>query len=74
MRTPRFFTAPSDCETMLLTNINNSDAVVSIGKDNQFLNAIKLFKESIQDSCKREKIYEDILCTARLVEELRKKG
>ena len=74
VRTPRIFTAPADCETMLLTNINNSDAVVSIGKDNQFLNAIKLFKESIHDYFKREKIYEDILCTARLVEELRKKG
>ncbi len=74
IRAPRIFTAPADCETMILTNIDNSDAVISIGKDNQFFNAIKLFRELIKDSDKREKMYEEVICTANLVEEIRTKG
>lgn len=74
IRAPRIFTAPADCETTLLTNIDNSDAVISIGKDNQFFNALRVFNELIKDSGKRQEVYEDIICTAKLVEELRMKG
>lgn len=74
IRAPRIFTAPCDYETEVLANIDNSSIVISVGKDDQFWNAINVYNELVVDENKREKVYEDLVCVAEVVEEIRMKG
>lgn len=74
IRAPRIFTAPPDCEAEVSANIDNSSIVIPIGKDNQFFNSISMYKKLIMDASKREKVYEDLVCTAKIAEEIRVKG
>lgn len=74
IRAPRIFTAPCDYETEMLVNIDNSSIVLPVGKDNQFFNSINAYKKLITDVNRREKTYEDLVCTAKIVEEIRRKG
>lgn len=74
IRAPRIFTAPPDYEAEVSANIDNSSIVIPIGKDNQFFNSISMYKKLIMDTGKREKVYEDLVCTAKIAEEIRMKG
>lgn len=74
IKAPRIFTAPPDYNAELLTNIDNQDLLVPIGKDNQFFNSLMMYKSLIIDAGKREKVYEDLICTAKIVEDIKRKG
>lgn len=55
-------------------NINNEEGKIVVGQDNQFLNAICKYKTLlINDECRSE-IYDEIVWTAELMENIRERG
>lgn len=74
IRVPRIFTAPIDYVTEIFMNINNEEGKIVVGQDNQFLNAICKYKTLlINDECRSE-IYDEIVWTAELMENIRERG
>lgn len=74
IRMPKVFTAPPDYGTELFANIGNHQITIPVGRDNQFLNAIKMFQELIIDADKREKKYKEMIRTAELIEAIKTRG
>lgn len=74
IRAPRIFTAPPDYETKVLADIDNSSFAIPIGKDNQFLNSIHMYRKLVKDAGKREAAFEKLICSAKIVDAIRMRG
>lgn len=64
---PRVFTAPAEYEPELLLTINGNQIIIKIPKDNQFLNSIRFFYDTIIDESIRQRRLEEIIKQAFLV-------
>lgn len=71
LKAPRIFTAPKDYTVEILTNIENQEGKIVVGRDDQFLNAIHAYKDLIKNSEGRTRIYSDIIHTAELIDRIR---
>lgn len=67
---PRIFTAPPDFNVKLYLNINNQESTVEIGIDDQFLNSIEYFYNTIINEDERRCNYAAILQQSRLIESI----
>ena len=68
MRAPKIFTAPAEYAADIVMNVENRDMKIVIEKEDQFLNAIKKFRELIEDKSSREEMYNEIMQTAALID------
>ena len=71
LRAPRIFTAPKDYVVEISTNIQNQESKIIVGKDDQFLNAIHVYKDMIRNKERRKKVYSDIIHTAKLLDQVK---
>lgn len=73
LETPRFFTAPPDCEPVI--NLISSDGQIEkvvVHKDDTFQKSILYFEECIKNNIERKHIYNCIEKQAEYVQEFRK--
>ncbi len=72
LRAPKIFTAPAEYAADIVMNVENRDMKIVIEKEDQFLNAIKKFRELIEDKSSREEMYNEIMQTAALIDKVRR--
>ena len=68
IQTDRIFTAPDNLNPILKVTHNGEQKNIELESDSHFRKSIQEFYKAINDKTKREKIYEDILLQASLVQ------
>ncbi len=67
----RIFTAPPEYEPRINIETNDEKSEIVLEADSHFVHSIEAFLDEINDSNKREKMYNDILLQARLVQQIK---
>lgn len=67
---PRIFTPPADLETQIIIK-GQTETIVKVEPDDQFMHAIEFFGSCMKDSEKRKSAQDKIIAQARLLEEAR---
>lgn len=70
--TNRIFTAPPNLEPIVTIEVNGERQEIKLPSDKHFSNSIKIFYKATQDSDIRNKMYEDLLMQATLVDTVMK--
>lgn len=69
--TGRIFTAPAGFKPTVTVNIGGEEKTVELSADNSFLKSIGRFAASIEDTEKREEMFEDIINQAQIIEQIK---
>ena len=72
--TNRIFTAPDNYEPIVYIETNDGTEEIKLAADSHFTTSIKEFMAEIQDTDKRQKMYDSILLQAGLVEKVAELG
>lgn len=70
---PRIFTPPADLETQIVVK-GQTEEIIKVEPDDQFLHAIEFFAQCMDDGDKRKLAVEEIAVQARLMEAVRNKN
>lgn len=70
----RVFTPPADLAPKLTIQSNDGTKVLEVAPDDQFYNSLQIFNACIEDAQIRAERYNDILCQAKIIDELRGMG
>lgn len=72
--TNRIFTAPDNYRPQIKVEISNEERIIDLEPDSHFQHSIEQFLTEITDLSSREKMYEEIMLQAKLVDDIRKLG
>lgn len=67
---PRIFTPPAELETQIVLK-GQTEEIIKVAPDDQFLHAVEFFARCMEDSGKRKQAGEKIAAQARLIESVR---
>lgn len=69
--TNRIFTAPENLKPVVIVENDKGKEEIILSEDSHFFNSIKMFGNAIDDKMLREKMYDDLLMQAKLVDDIR---